>query len=229
MKMSDEERILKHFLLSSPPGQFDLILKDLESLSELSPDFVHQTRSEYNSRTGKEILQSTENLEFGNLQQDLGNYVDTYYKSKDVNSNYVIASNSEGGANVIIYAERIQLQQFHSGSWTARYSIEKDNDSLTISGKVVLHVHAFESGNLQLNSTTDFPSAKASMAGIVAQIQKWDEELMQNLDSIYENMSSDILKKLRRVMPVTRTRFDWNIAGHRGVRQLGMEVKKNKE
>lgn len=226
--MSDEERILKHFLLSSPPGQFDLILEDLKALSELSPEFVEQTRSEYNSRTGKEVLQSTENLEFGNLQQDLGNYVDKFYKSKDVNSNYVIAS-SEGGANIIIYAERIQLQQFHSGSWTARYSIEKDEDSITISGKVVLHVHTFESGNLQLNSTTDFPSSKVSMAGIVAQIQKWDEELMQNLDSIYENMSSNILKKLRRVMPVTRTRFDWNIAGHRGVRQLGMEVKKNKE
>ena len=138
MKMSDEERILRHFLLSSPPGQFDLILQDLKGLSELSPDFVEQTRSEYNSRTGKEVLhQSTENLDFGNLQQDLGNYVDNYYKSKDVNSNYVIASNGEGGANIIIYAERNQLQQFHSGSWTARYTIEKYDDSMTISGKVI--------------------------------------------------------------------------------------------
>ena len=79
---------------------------------------------------------------------------------------------------------------------------------------------------MQLKSKVEFPSKEiedtASLVDdIMDQIQKWDEEnVISPLRNVYNDMSSDILKKMRRVMPVTRTKFNWNIEGHRFVKTM---------
>jgi len=228
---SDELRIAKHLLLSSPPGQFDLILQDLTELLSLSQDWTETTRQEHNSRTGREALDSFKTTQPENdalgLQDGMQQYIDQFYDSKGVTSNHTFSSpNEDGQVTILLYAERIQLQQYHAGSWMARYFINAhaDRNTFTISGTIVLHAHTFENGNLQLKSTVDLPSVETNKSGIFQQIQKWDEASVMTLRGVYDDMPGEILKKLRRVMPVTRTRFVWNVEGHRGIRQLGVEV-----
>ena len=228
---SDQLRIAKHLLLSSPPGQFDLILQDLTEIISPSQDWIKTIRHEHNSRTGREALDSSNAPKLENdsldLQDGMQQYTDQFYNARGVNANHVLSSpNADGQVTILLYAERIQLQQYHAGSWTARYFINEhvDEEKLTISGKIVLHAHTFENGNLQLKSIVDLPRVETNKSGIFQQIQKWDEDSVMALRGVYDDMSGDILKKLRRVMPVTRTRFDWNVEGHRGIRQLGIEV-----
>ena len=56
---NDQLRIARHFLLSSPPGQFDHTLRDLHELlsSALTPEWSEEIQKEYNSRSGREALQ----------------------------------------------------------------------------------------------------------------------------------------------------------------------------
>mmetsp|Transcript_20606 Transcript_20606/g.30404 ORF Transcript_20606/g.30404 Transcript_20606/m.30404 type:complete len:238 (-) Transcript_20606:53-766(-) len=229
---SDQLRIAKHLLLSSPPGQFHLVLQDLTEIVSPPQEWIATIRKEHDSRTGREALdqrdqQQQDQSDSLGLKDNMQKYIDEFYSSKGVQSNHVISPpNNDGQVTILLYAERIQLQQYHAGSWTARYFINENdgNDTVSMSGTIVIHAHTFENGNLQLKSIVDLPRVETSKSGIFQQIQKWDEESVVTLRGIYDDMSGEVLKKLRRVMPITRTRFDWNAEGHKGIRQLGIEV-----
>jgi hypothetical protein len=227
----DQLRIAKHLLLSSPPGQFHLVLQDLTEIVSPSQEWIETVRKEYNSRTGREALldqQQQDQSDSLGLNDNMQQYIDDFHSSKGVQSNHVISHpNNDGLVTILLYAERIQLQQYHAGSWTARYFINEidGNGTVSMSGTLVIHAHTFEIGNLQLKSIVNLPVVETSKSGIFQQIQKWEEESVGTLRGIYDDMSGEVLKKLRRVMPVTRTRFGWkNAEGHKGIRQLGIEV-----
>ncbi len=239
--LNEHLRISKHFLLSSPPGQFEVIFRDLNEIlvqtrTPLTSEWKEKVLNEYNERTGRVALQSTSsNDDHTAYDEMMKQYLQENYSGRGVKSNYSIDSYDDGKTTtILLYAERIQLHQYHAGSWTARYTIvEEEGGLVTMSGKISLHAHTFENGNLQLRSTIDLAPIsnikKDDTTTIIKQIQAWDEtSVMDPLRNVYENMSSDILKQLRRVMPVTRTRFDWNVAGHRGIRELGSQVQGQK-
>ena len=49
-------------------------------------------------------------------------------------------------------------------------------------------------------------------------------ELMEKLEDIYLNLSKDLLGALRRRLPVTKQKFDWERAGTGGVAKLGKNL-----
>lgn len=63
---------------------------------------------------------------------------------------------------------------------------------------------------------------------IVEKIQSWEEDhVVTPFHEAYENLGTGALNKLRRVMPVTRTKFDWNVASHRLHKNIGMGIEQN--
>lgn len=223
-----------------------------ESCQTLNRELLQKIQNKYNSNTGRETLVLSEesqnqdgdsgtangndvdNNDFGkNLKRSLENYLQKHYSSKGVESNFLInASNDCSVYDIVLYAERIKLSQYHAGSWVARYTIVNDGNSTTkMDGVIKIHAHSFENGNVQIKSETELPSTtienKTSLTeDIMAQIRKWDEEcVLQPLHGVYDDMSTDILKKMRRVMPVTRTKFDWNVEGYRFVKAVGLDMK----
>ena len=262
-----KRNIAKQFLLSSPPGQFQQTLVDLQAIFDnsnnndnhqsssilLSRDFVNEVQKEYNSNTGRGVLlqQKEDSInnddDFGkSLKDSFQNYVDTYYKGKDVESNYCVSNTTTNDSNtttykIIIYAERIKLKQFHAGSWFAKYTIsttktsDENKRNCIIDGAAILHGHSFENGNVHVKSNITLPSKQLQIQtsssstttcqDIINVIQSWDEEyILRPLKGMYDDLSSNVLKKIRRVMPVTRTKFDWNLSGHRFVRAMEKDV-----
>jgi len=256
--MSDEQfQIVERLLLSSPPGQFQQLVSTLQFILEdsatdggtapiLNRESIQQIQNTYNSTTGREALVLSQSKndqgdddnsnDFGKeLKRSLKNYLEKHYSSKGVESDFFMKASDDGSTyDIILYAERIKLKQYHAGSWVARYTIvNSDNSITTVNGTVKIHAHSFENGNVQIKSETELPTAAIEntnssdlVEGIVTQIQKWDEEcVLQPLHGVYQDMSTDIMKKMRRVMPVTRTRFDWNVEGHRFVKAVGADMK----
>ena len=77
--------------------------------------------------------------------------------------------------------------------------------------------HYFESGNIRFDLAKDFKDGIQGQAidgsiakGIVAAIQKAEEDYQNSLEPVYQNITENHMKKLRRILPVTGTNFDWN-------------------
>ena len=54
-------------------------------------------------------------------------------------------------------------------------------------------------------------------------IVKSETAIQNSLEEMYSNMSQETLRSMRRVMPVTRMKMDWNIDSVRMTRQVGMK------
>merc|ERR1711920_1124454 len=99
--------------------------------------------------------------------------------------------------------------------------LKKDRENkYDLQGTADLHVHYFEDGNVQLRSTVHFESCKVSLDEVFQKIGKWECEIMSKIQNVHENMNDGILKSMRRVLPISKTKMEWNIQMHRMVNCL---------
>ena len=76
-------------------------------------------------------------------------------------------------------------------------------------------VHYFEDGNVQLDDKAVFQRecpAGADVVGseFVGKVREIEQQFAAKLEEIYSTMSDSVLQGLRRRLPVTRTKFDWD-------------------
>jgi capping protein alpha len=90
-----------------------------------------------------------------------------------------------------ISAARFQGANFVNGRWRSSWRIEVDRGQAKLQGQIRLHVHYYEDGNVQL--TTDTQRTLPPM------------QTPQQPQAFAENT----FKAIRRVLPVTRTKIDW--------------------
>mmetsp|Transcript_19847 Transcript_19847/g.39811 ORF Transcript_19847/g.39811 Transcript_19847/m.39811 type:complete len:270 (-) Transcript_19847:92-901(-) len=218
----------------------------------LNPDFITALRSDWEESSGRSILAAAtdggsnsdgdaaectdESVQL--LTKSMDDYLARHFSSAGVQAAQKIVRENDGGADsaisVTVYVERIDLKNFNASSWKGTYSILPTSNSL--SGEVVICAHTFENGgNFQLHSkmkldSTSFKSAAGShrdaMAWTEEAVKKIEtfekEQVLGKLKEMYESMNSVHLKNLRRVMPVTRTKMEWNVLAHRLVHTLGV-------
>jgi len=119
----------------------------------------------------------------------------------------------EGQIIACISSAKFNPSNFWNGRWRSTWTYK--DGQLTGSFKVV--VHYYEDGNVQLNSnfTTKLKVAaggnpEATAKAVVETIQKAEASYQQSLDASYATMGDTTFKALRRALPITRTKVDWN-------------------
>mmetsp|Transcript_16225 Transcript_16225/g.32383 ORF Transcript_16225/g.32383 Transcript_16225/m.32383 type:complete len:291 (-) Transcript_16225:18-890(-) len=129
----------------------------------------------------------------------------------------------DGKLTVILSGEKINLRNFWSGSWRSSFEINPSSGAIT--GSIRVHVHYFEDGNVQLNNTKEVPAGTVNSgdpetlaASIVEYIMTSENSVQAALEEMYSNMNEETFKEMRRTLPISRTRFEWNAAAHRLVR-----------
>lgn len=249
------EDTIKNILSASPPGQFDIIVEDLRFLlpksliSLLEPTLVSTARSKWEASTGRSTLGDAANgagSEFiASLSKAMDDHLSLNFSSPGVRAAHVVtAATLDGTPTFMIatYAERIDLHNHRAGSWKGCYTIRPSSGD--IGGDVSVCAHTFENGgNVQLHSdiTLDVANVGKCSASdgidkqsawakaVTRQIELWEDgEVMLNLSHMYESMGNTYLKSLRRVMPITRTKMEWNVMAHRVVQTLGEGHSKDK-
>jgi len=135
-------------------------------------------------------------------------------------SGVVTTYGSEGnGIKVVccVSASLSDLNNYWAGAWRAEWSLEvpKGGSIGTLTGKVAVHVHYFEDGNVQLDDKAVFSrecpaGADAVGSAFVDIVRKSEAAFMAKLEDVYSTMSDSVLQGLRRRLPVTRTKFDWD-------------------
>jgi len=146
----------------------------------------------------------------------------------------IFASQPPNHFTVQIVSNKYNPSNYWSGRWRSQYDIDLA-ESKTIQGKVLVHVHYYEQGNVQLETSHDvsipIPPAvvNASPSGaankILALIEAEETRLQASLNVAYHDMSEKAFKGLRRALPLTRQKIDWDkVTGYK----LGAELTASK-
>ena len=149
------------------------------------------------------------------------------------------AKNHLPGAAVTTYADasgtkltccmaslNASLSQYWAGSYRSSWTL--DTSSGALEGTIKCLLHYFEDGNVELDDGASF---KASVdvsgdvgAALAKAVKAHEAPFMEKLEDIYLNLSKDLLGALRRRLPVTKQKFDWERAGTGGVAKLGKNL-----
>lgn len=102
-----------------------------------------------------------------------------------------------------------------NGRWRSIYTIRINGAQADISGQCVVHVHYYEDGNVQLMVNKDLHGVANAgephelAAQFVRLIEKEEGAFHASVNETYSSMGDSTFKALRRQLPVTKSKIDW--------------------
>jgi len=133
---------------------------------------------------------------------------------------------------IAIATSKYSPNNFWNGRWRSTWQVTFAPSAklATINGMVQVNVHYYEEGNVQLNNTFEkqlqsqvSKDPQATAAQAMKTIIKAEHAFHSSLDTSYATMGSTTFKALRRMLPITVQKIDWNKI--RALR-LGAELKR---
>ncbi|KII86895.1 hypothetical protein PLICRDRAFT_43576 [Plicaturopsis crispa FD-325 SS-3] len=132
-----------------------------------------------------------------------------------------------------VVANKYNPSNYWAGRWRSEYTVDLDENQ--VHGKILVNVHYYEQGNVQLSTThtisISLPSAivtsspSASTSKILALIEDEEGKYQSSLNDTYQEMGEKTFKGLRRALPLTRQKIDWDkVLGYK----LGAELAASK-
>ena len=183
--------------------------------------FHHLTNVASEDITDAPIDQSLE-LKRVAIQNALDKYMKEIYHAEDAAAG-VFAK--DGKISMVLVGEKKNLRNFWSGKITSTWTLDVASSSL--SGDMKVHAHYFEDGNVQLQTSKSFPEtaisgvSEADMAsGIEKHIREFETSVQDGLEEMYVSMNEETFKSMRRTLPISRTKMEWNVNAIKMVRQL---------
>jgi len=122
----------------------------------------------------------------------------------------------DGHIIIAISSSKFNPNNFWNGRWRSVWTATFAGNTVNLHARIRVNVHYYEDGNVQLNTNTEkklsVPAAgdeKATAANIIREIRKAEQTFHSALDGADVAMSETTFKALRRVLPVTRTKVNW--------------------
>lgn len=125
------------------------------------------------------------------------------------------SSSSSQKFKLYIVGNKYNPTNYWTGRWRSIYEI--DMDAGKVQGEIEVNVHYYEQGNVQL-STNHQPmieisgeeSSNKKPKEVVEAIQKTESGYQAALNNAYSHLGDDTFKLLRRALPVTKQKVNWN-------------------
>ncbi|WVQ71862.1 hypothetical protein IAR50_001404 [Cryptococcus sp. DSM 104548] len=115
-----------------------------------------------------------------------------------------------------VVGNRYNPSNFWTGRWRTRWTV--DQAAGQVNGLINVDVHYYEQGNVQLatNHTASFPyptepnGTQSVASQIVTSISKIETLYHLELNDVYAELGDKAFRALRRALPVTRQKMDWD-------------------
>lgn len=128
---------------------------------------------------------------------------------------------TEDGMTLAFMGSRLEPRNLWSGRWRSEWTLD-GNWELT--GNILAFVHYFEEGNIQLRAEKNVKlplQTDTPIKSIISKIEETETAFQVALNEAYCGLQQDAFKRLRRQLPITRTKMDWSKIGAYG---LGTEL-----
>ena len=109
-----------------------------------------------------------------------------------------------------------------NGRWRSLYIF--DPSSGTLEGSLKVDVHYYEDGNVRLltNKPVNLSVSSGTGASVVREIAATEKKYQEELNRSFTNLSEGAFKGLRRQLPVTRQKIEWEkVASYRVGQDIG--------
>ena len=111
---------------------------------------------------------------------------------------------------------------YRNGRWRSLYIFDPSSGNLE--GSVKIDVHYYEDGNVRLltNKPSSVSVPSGSGSGIVKEISTNEKKYQEELNRGFTGLSEGTFKGLRRQLPVTRQKIEWDkITSYRVGQDIG--------
>ena len=193
----------------------------ISPLTKDSEGFYHDQGQKVKFKIGLEsgAVEEAQSTEIHNdlrdaIQTKLKQYLEKCYKM-DVTKYNVYFDGSANKIVVLISVHNLNLKSFWSGEWLSTW--ELDISGKNVKGTLRANTYYYEEGNIQFNLDTKFNSTiqggdnNATATNLIEFIKKSENSVQLELEKVYEELSENYIKPLRRKLPVTGTKMNWNI------------------
>ncbi|KAL2113564.1 hypothetical protein VUR80DRAFT_3491 [Thermomyces stellatus] len=187
---------------------------DVESSSSFYFDHTKRQASAVQSY----VLEGAQVDLVNSILKNLREYVNDHYPNASYGA-YPIENDTK--VAVIIVANKYSPNNYWNGRWRSLYIF--DPSSGTLDGSIKIDVHYYEDGNVRLltnrSYTASVPSGTGS--GIAKEISVIEKKYQEEVNKAFTGLSEGAFKSLRRQLPVTRQKIEWEkVTGYR----LGQDI-----
>mmetsp|Transcript_6863 Transcript_6863/g.8894 ORF Transcript_6863/g.8894 Transcript_6863/m.8894 type:complete len:239 (+) Transcript_6863:111-827(+) len=165
------------------------------------------------------------------LSGEVQKYLEKQYGGdhKPTKYRYVVLNGDKAGAlKLFTYAELLEPHKSQSGYWASEFTFD---GSSKWQGSLLMHVHYYEGSenNVQYRATrtvpaTTFQGTPMDAKGMVGNMRKAVNALHSHLIDISDTAVQASMKKVRRILPITKTRMKWDDAAQNAVKVLKKSV-----
>uniref|UniRef100_A0A1I7S497 F-actin-capping protein subunit alpha n=1 Tax=Bursaphelenchus xylophilus TaxID=6326 RepID=A0A1I7S497_BURXY len=180
-------------------------------------DFLSKTASDIQPYEQPNVDEKLENFRKA-VQTELNHYLQEHYHN--IGTGVVFIFN--GHLAIAIESHIFQAKNYWNGRWRSQWEVpalEKKQGNVQINGIARINVHYYEDGNVQLSTKKNLAGeAKYSLnvadtaKNVVNAIHEAETSFESAVLQNYTVMSDSTFKTLRRKLPITRSKFDWNNA-----------------
>nr|CAD7259270.1 unnamed protein product [Timema shepardi] len=184
---------------------------DDRSKQSFKYDHLKKESSDYQSWVSDQTCESWRSA----LETELTAYTLNHFK----NGVCSVYGKSQAGAVVLlgcIEDHQFQPNNYWNGRWRSQWCITLNSVTVELRGILKVQVHYYEDGNVQLVSSKEVKESVSTgtateLAKEVARlIEGAENEYQLAISENYQTMSDTTFKALRRQLPVTRAKIDWN-------------------
>jgi hypothetical protein len=253
VKVSSEDKLSnvefgKHILTSLPPleqSDWNTTIANLKKLNCFDDSLLQ----EYNDRACV-TFGETGSSQMESIRSRLQAHRSQMYKEKmETLQHRMTVAEDQNKQTIYVrtFAEQLDTMNCRAGYWSAEWMIRiRSETACEISGRVRLHSYYYENVNVQMRANREFPvkeilTAEEKVNSMVAKFEKekmsYEDQLAKcTVDHIvalelelYEDLQrmcdecDDNLKKIRRILPITKTKFKWDAAAQKNVKLLNDE------
>ncbi|KAK7716141.1 hypothetical protein SLS64_003293 [Diaporthe eres] len=187
---------------------------DVESSTSFEFDHATQKASGAQSHS----LESAHSDLVKSTLKSLGTYVKEHFP----NASYgVYPIENDSKLAIITVASKYSPNNFWNGRWRSLYVFDPSDNSLE--GSIKVDVHYYEDGNVRLltNKAVSASVSSGTGSGISKEISTAEKKYQEELNKGFTSLSEGAFKSLRRQLPVTRQKIEWDkVASYR----LGQDI-----
>ncbi|KAJ5569482.1 uncharacterized protein N7459_008912 [Penicillium hispanicum] len=189
---------------------------DTESQTSFEIDHATQTAS----ATQSSPLESQNADLIQSLLKALGIHAREHYPSCSYG---VYPIENDSAVAILLVANRYSPNNFWNGRFRAIYQVPVSSSFTSLTGKIHVDVHYYEDGNVSLNTSkpVNTPIPSVSAESIISRIATAERDYQEELNRAFVGMAEGAFKGLRRQLPITRQKVEWEkVGGYR----LGQDI-----